>query len=70
MGISASNDRSIPKDVSGFPVKHQFTMSIPSSQCVVCHVHPGTTVTNSYFGTIWWDNESDGRSFYPPKRSI
>jgi hypothetical protein len=67
MGMSASNDQSIRKDVSGFPIKHQFTMSIPSSQCVVCHVHPGTTVTNSYFGTIWWDNESDGRSFYPEK---
>jgi hypothetical protein len=67
MGMSASNDQSIPKDVSGYPVKHQFTTSIPSSQCVVCHVHPGTTVTNSYFGTIWWDNESDGGYFYPLK---
>ena len=65
MGMSASSDKSIPRDVSGFPITHQFTMTIPSSQCVVCHVHPGTTVTNSYFGTIWWDNESDGRSFYP-----
>ena len=62
-----SADKSIPKDVSGFPIKHQLTNSIPSSQCVVCHVHPGTTVTNSYFGTIWWDNESDGEYFYPKK---
>ena len=66
-GRSASADKSIPKDVSGYPIKHQLTNSIPSSQCVVCHVHPGTTVTNSYFGTIWWDNESDGEFFYPKK---
>lgn len=66
-GHSASADKSIPKDVSGYPIKHQLTNSIPSSQCVVCHVHPGTTVTNSYFGTIWWDNESDGEFFYPKK---
>jgi len=66
-GRSASADKSIPKDVSGYPIKHQLTNAIPSSQCVVCHVHPGTTVTNSYFGTIWWDNESDGEAFYPKK---
>ncbi len=63
--LSFSNDHAIPKDVSGFPIKHQFTNSIPSSQCVVCHVHPGTNVLNSYYGTIWWDNETDGESFYP-----
>jgi hypothetical protein len=65
-GMSASADKSIPHDESGFPVRHQFTNSIPSSQCVVCHVHPGTNVLNSYYGTIWWDNETDGKYFYPP----
>jgi len=69
-GRSFSADASIPKDLSGFPIRHQFTNSIPSSQCMVCHVHPGTNVVNSYYGTIWWDNESDGEHFYPatPKK--
>jgi len=69
-GHSASKDAAIPKDTSGFPIRHQFTNSIPSSQCMVCHVHPGTNVLNSYYGTIWWDNESDGEYFYPrePKK--
>ncbi len=69
-GHSYSKDQSIAKDISGFPVRHQFTNSIPSSQCMVCHVHPGTNVVNSYYGTIWWDNESDGEYFYPkePKK--
>ncbi len=65
-GKSVTADAAIPKDVSGFPIKHEFTDSIPSSQCVVCHVHPGTNVLNSYYGTIWWDNETDGKYFYPP----
>lgn len=66
-GQSFSADHAIPRGISGFPIKHQLTNAIPSSQCVVCHVHPGTNVLNSYYGTIWWDNESDGEFFYPPK---
>jgi hypothetical protein len=34
---------------------------------VNCHHHPGTTVTNSYLGTIWWDNETDGKLMYPER---
>ena len=66
-GKSFSSDPAIPKDVSGFPIRHELSKSIPSSQCVVCHVHPGTNVLNSYYGTIWWDNESDGELLYPKK---
>lgn len=66
LGRSFSADQAIDHHVSGFPIRHQFTDAIPSSQCVVCHVHPGTNVVNSYYGTIWWDNESDGEFFYPP----
>lgn len=66
-GKSFSDDAAIPKDISGFPIKHELAKSIPSSQCVVCHVHPGTNVLNSYYGTIWWDNESDGELLYPKK---
>src|SRR5262249_44729416 len=43
----------------------QFTRAIPSSQCVVCHMHPGTMVLNSYYGTTWWDLETDGGHMYP-----
>ena len=39
---------------------HQFTRSIPSSQCMVCHMHPGTNMVATYFGYTWWDNETDG----------
>ncbi len=64
-GLSASTDPTIPKDESGHPIAHRFTKAIPTSQCIVCHIHPGTTVTNTYLGTIWWDNETEGERLYP-----
>src|SRR6185503_17785926 len=62
-----ANDRSAVHSGEAARHGHQCTNSIPSSQCVVCHHHPGTTVTNSYLGTIWWDNETDGHLMYPAK---
>lgn len=67
-GTSFSPDPVIPKNCSGHPINHQFTLSIPTSQCIVCHIHPGTTVMNSYLGFMWWDNETDGKLMYPPQR--
>ncbi|MEN3335004.1 MAG: hypothetical protein V7641_4369 [Blastocatellia bacterium] len=56
------------KGEPGHPVKHQFTRAIPSSQCVVCHMHPGTLVMMSFYGTTWWDLETDGdKGMYPEK---
>jgi len=66
-GRSATTDPTVNKTKAGHPVKHVMTNSIPSSQCVVCHHHPGTTVTQSYYGYTWWDNESDGALMYPEK---
>jgi hypothetical protein len=66
-GKTVTVDPTIPKDEPGHPIEHRFTNSIPSSQCVTCHHHPGTTVTNSYLGYTWWDNETDGELMYPDK---
>ena len=65
-GLTLNPDPTIPKNESGHPIKHEFTTAIPSSQCIVCHMHPGTTVMNSYLGFMWWDNETDGEVMYPP----
>ncbi|GIW80590.1 MAG: hypothetical protein KatS3mg105_2397 [Gemmatales bacterium] len=67
-GLSFNPDPTIPKDEPGHPIEHRFTKSIPTSQCIVCHVHPGTTVMNSYTGFLWWDQETDGDLFYPKKQ--
>src|ERR1041385_2419632 len=68
LGRSQTADTNIPKDESGHPIKHQFTTQIPSSQCMVCHIHPGTNMVASYLGLTWWDNESDGARMYPSKQ--
>ena len=65
-GFSQSDDPTTPKNQSGHPIKHEFTRAIPSSQCMVCHVHPGTNMVTTYFGFTWWDNEIDGdKGMYP-----
>ena len=67
-GFSASSDPTIPKNESGHPIKHTFTRAIPSSQCMTCHIHPGTNMVTTYFGLTWWDNEIDGDKMYPPQQ--
>ena len=68
LGESASADTTIAKGESGHPIRHTFTRSIPSSQCMVCHIHPGTNMETTYFGYTWWDNEADGESMYPAQQ--
>lgn len=64
-GLSRNPDPTIRKDERGHPIEHKFVTGIPSSQCIVCHVHPGTNVMNSYLGFMWWDEETDGELMYP-----
>ncbi len=67
-GTSQTADINIPKNESGHPIKHQFTSQIPTSQCMVCHMHPGTNMVATYLGMTWWDNESDGEKMYPKQQ--
>jgi hypothetical protein len=69
-GRSFSEDPTIPKNEPGHPIKHRFAPGngIPTSQCIVCHIHPGTNVMNSYIGWMWWDEETDGELIYPAKQ--
>jgi hypothetical protein len=69
-GLSFSDDPTISRTEPGHPIKHRFAPgnSIPTSQCMVCHMHPGTTVLNSYLGFMWWDEETDGELIYPPRQ--
>ena len=64
-GRSQTSDPMIPKNESGHPISHTLTRSIPTSQCIVCHMHPGTNLMTTYTGFTWWDNETDGDQFYP-----
>ena len=35
---------------------------------MVCHIHPGTTVLNTYIGYMWHDQETEARLMYPTKQ--
>ncbi|MFQ5777151.1 MAG: hypothetical protein ACE5IP_04005 [Terriglobia bacterium] len=67
-GKSTTRDPTIPKDESGHPIRHELTRSIPTSQCIVCHIHPGTNMVTTYLGYTWWDNEVDAQFMYPPEQ--
>ncbi len=64
-GFSYSADTTISKTEPGHPIRHQFTRSIPSSQCMVCHMHQPNAFMNTYFGFQMWDYETDGKRMYP-----
>jgi hypothetical protein len=63
--MSQTKDPTIKKDEAGHPLRHEFTESIPSAQCMTCHMHPGTSMVSTYLGFTWWDNEADGALMYP-----
>lgn len=54
----------------GHPIRHQLTSRIPTSQCMVCHMHPGTNMEATFLGLTWWDNETDAGpgKMYPDKQ--
>lgn len=67
-GLSFSGDAMISKKEKGHPIVHRFTRSIPSSQCMNCHMHQGNLFVNPFLGYTWWDQESDGKFMYPEKQ--
>ena len=67
-GLSFTADKSIPKKERGHPITHQFTRSIPSSQCMNCHMHQGNLFVNPFLGYTWWDQETDGEFMYPKEQ--
>ncbi len=64
-GSSRSSDPAIPHQESGHPLRHAFTRSIPTSQCMVCHMHQPNIFVNSFMGYTMWDYESDAPSLWP-----
>jgi len=67
-GTTQTADPTIPKNESGHPLKHEFTRAIPSSQCMVCHMHQPNIFVNSFYGYTMWDYESDAPSMWPEKQ--
>ena len=61
----AKADPTIPQDRSGHPVAHRFTRAIPSSTCMVCHMHQPNSFLNTYYGYQMWSYETDGQHMWP-----
>ncbi len=49
----------------GHPIRHVFTRAIPTSQCMVCHMHQPNIFLNSFLGYTMWDYESDADLLWP-----
>jgi hypothetical protein len=67
-GRSATADPTIPKDEPGHPVRHSFTRSVPTSQCMSCHMHQPNSFVNTYLGYTMWDYETDGEALWPKEQ--
>ncbi|MXO56178.1 hypothetical protein GRI36_04715 [Altererythrobacter gangjinensis] len=59
------HDKDAPMKEKGHPLKHVFTRSIPTSQCMNCHMHQPNIFLNSYLGYTMWDYESDAPLMWP-----
>lgn len=64
-GTSQQIDPTIPRDEPGHPLKHEFTRAIPTSQCMICHMHQPNMFINTMLGYTMWDYESDAPSMWP-----
>jgi hypothetical protein len=67
-GQSHTVDPMISKQMSGLPLEHRFTRSIPTSQCMVCHMHQPNMFMNTFMGYTMWDYESDAPSMWPKQQ--
>ena len=67
-GQTITLDPTIPKNEEGHPLKHEFTRAIPTSQCMVCHMHQPNVFLNSMLGYTMWDYESDAPAMWPKQQ--
>jgi hypothetical protein len=68
MGLSQQIDPTISKAESGHPLRHEFTRQIPTSQCMICHMHQPNMFINTMLGFTMWDYESDAPFMWPEKQ--
>ena len=68
LGVTQTSDPTIPQGESGHPLKHEFTRAIPTSQCMICHMHQPNMFVNTYLGYTMWDYESDAPHMWPEEQ--
>ncbi|HEV2335407.1 MAG TPA: hypothetical protein VGS13_07915, partial [Stellaceae bacterium] len=64
-GASVTIDPTIPKGVAGVPLRHVMTTAIPTSQCMICHMHQPNLFLNTFLGYTMWDYETAAPQMWP-----
>ncbi len=64
-GRTQTLDPTISRREEGHPITHGFTRAIPTSQCMVCHMHQPNMFVNTYLGYTMWDYEADAPFMWP-----
>lgn len=64
-----ASDPTIAQNRGGHPIAHRFTRAIPSSTCMVCHMHQPNSFLNTYYGYQMWSYETDGDAMWPPEQA-
>ena len=67
-GKTITKDPTINPSERGHPLQHQFSRAIPTSQCMVCHMHQPNMFMNTYLGYTMWDYESDAPAMWPKEQ--
>ncbi|HEX3954193.1 MAG TPA: hypothetical protein VHW90_11505 [Stellaceae bacterium] len=67
-GMSAGTDPTIPKGEPGHPLHHIMTSAIPTSQCMICHMHQPNLFLNSMLGYTMWDYETAAPQMWPKRQ--
>ncbi|ARN76371.1 hypothetical protein BST96_10920 [Oceanicoccus sagamiensis] len=67
-GQSITKDPTIDKEEKGHPLQHTFTRAIPTSQCMICHMHQPNMFMNTFLGYTMWDYESDAPQMWPEQQ--
>jgi len=64
-GTTITADPTITRDEPGHPLRHQFSRAVPTSQCMICHMHQPNMFMNTYLGYTMWDYEPDAPRMWP-----
>ena len=67
-GTSFSLDPTIRKGETGHPLRHVMTTAIPTSQCMICHMHQPNLFLNSMLGYTMWDYETAAPQMWPKRQ--
>jgi hypothetical protein len=67
-GTSVTIDPTIRKGETGHPLVHRMTKAIPTSQCMICHMHQPNLFLNSMLGYTMWDYETAAPQMWPQQQ--